>query len=258
MGIAAAFIQSRAGERAADIQSATATEGIAAQEAQFAQILELLGPSIEGGDLARERQLALLGLRGPEAQAAAQANIQQSPGQKFIRDRQERALLRNQAAIGGAGGGNVRTALQEQAAGFASQDQANAFNQLSAISGAGQVAAGGIGQFGQQSTNQITNLLQQSGQAQAGAVLNSAQAAGQVNQNAITGLAAFFSDSKLKEKIKKIGEIGCLNVYEWVWKTTGLDDIGFIAEEVREHFPELVSEHNGYLMVNYDQAIEAA
>lgn len=45
-----------------------------------------------------------------------------TPGQDFIRQRQERALARNAGRFGGTGGGNVLTALQEQAAGFAQQD----------------------------------------------------------------------------------------------------------------------------------------
>jgi len=230
--------------------------GIDVQNNQFSQILELLGPSIEGGDLARQQQLALLGLLGPEAQQEAQNQFQESPGQKFIRDRQERALVRNQSAIGGLGGGNIRTALNEQQAGFALQDQQNQFNRLSSVSSAGQNAATNIGQFGQNSANSISDLLAQSGNAQATGIFGAQQGRSANAQQAIQLGTALFSDSKLKENIKKIGKIGVLNVYEWKWKTTGLDDVGFIAEEVKNHFPDLVEEHNGYLRVDYEIAIQ--
>jgi len=259
MGIASGYISSKASKKAAKIQSDSASEGIEAQREQFNQILELLGPSIEGGDLAREQQLGMLGLRGPEAQAAAMKSFSESPSQKFIRERQQRALLRNSAAIGGLGGGNIRTALQEQAAGFASQDFNNAFNRLSSISGAGQAAAGNIGQFGQQSVGNISNLLQQSGQAQAAGHFGTAEAATNASNTFMQGLGTYlkFSDSRLKKNLNKIGKIGVLNVYEWIWKDTGLSDTGFIAQEVKESFPDLVSKVGDYLAVDYNKVLEA-
>lgn len=58
-----------------------------------------------------------------EELAAEEADIPTvTPGQEFIRERQRQALLRSAGAIGGLGGGRVRTALQQQAAGFAQQD----------------------------------------------------------------------------------------------------------------------------------------
>ena len=54
----------------ARIQAGTQA-GIAEQRRQFDVTQETLRPSIEAGDLAREQQLALLGLSGTEAQQAA-------------------------------------------------------------------------------------------------------------------------------------------------------------------------------------------
>lgn len=272
VGIAGSFLGARsagrAATRAADFQSGAAEQGIDVQNEQFQRILGLLGPSAEGGDLARQQQLALLGLLGPEAQQAAQNQFQESPGQQFIRERQQRALTRNQAAIGGLGGGNIRTALQEQAAGFAAQDFGNQFNRLGGLAGQGQQAGIALGQFGQASAANIGNLLTNRGAAQASGTLGRGEArAGLIGDfasgiiggiNPGAGTFFGFSDSKLKDNIKRIGKIGCLNVYEWTWKTTGLDDVGFIAEEVKEHFPDIVEEHNGFLRVNYDQAIQRA
>ena len=101
---------------------------------------EILDPISQRGELASSEQAALLGLLGPEAQEAAYGTLQQSPGQRFLRERQERALLRNSAAIGGLGGGNVRTALQQQAAGFAQEDINQRLAMLGALGSQGQAA----------------------------------------------------------------------------------------------------------------------
>jgi hypothetical protein len=149
-------------------------------------------PRIEGGNQAFSQQQALLGLSGQDAQQSAYGNIQESSGQRFLRERQERALVRNSSAIGGIGGGNVRTALQEQAAGFAMQDVDNQFNRLNAISTQGQNASNASGQVGSQptanaasnvqtnipggSTNSIINAQANRGAAQASGILAPAQA----------------------------------------------------------------------------------
>jgi hypothetical protein len=98
-------------------------------------------PRIEAGQQATAQQQALLGLSGQDAQKAAYGGIQESAGQRFLRERQQRALVRNSSAMGGLGGGNVRTALQEQAAGFAMQDVDNQFNRLSTVAAQGTPGA---------------------------------------------------------------------------------------------------------------------
>jgi hypothetical protein len=105
-----------------------------------------LNPFATAGVSALEQQQALLGMGGQAQQDAAFGAFRDSPGQKFMRDRAQKNLLRNSAAIGGLGGGNVRSALVEQGAGFAAQDFNNQFNRLGDIRTAGQNAAANIGQ----------------------------------------------------------------------------------------------------------------
>lgn len=93
------------------------------------------------GEQALQQEAALSGALGPEAQAQAIQAFSESPGQKYLREQQEQALLRNSAAIGGLGGGNVRTALQEQAFGIASTDQQRVLENLRSLAGRGQTAA---------------------------------------------------------------------------------------------------------------------
>ena len=225
----AAKVQAEAAQTGQEAQERAAQAGIEEQQRQFDITTQKLGsagvqnriqleraqrqqqaqldPFAQAGVSALEQQQALLGLGSPEQQAQAQQALTETPGQQFIRGRQEKALLRGAAAIGGLGGGNVRTALQQQATGFAQQDLANQFSRLQSLTGGGQQAAsqigqgqlqtgagigtGGIntaarqGQFGQAAAGNITNLLGQQGQAaQFGAQqVGAARAGGIQDQN---------------------------------------------------------------------------
>lgn len=116
-------------------------------------------PMAAQGAGASQQQAALSGALGPQAQQAAFANYTDSPGQKYMRDQQEQALLRNENALGGglSASGRVLSALQEQAAGNAAQNYNTNFSQL------GQVADRGA-----QATNAIANLRTGLGQSKAG------------------------------------------------------------------------------------------
>lgn len=129
-----------------------------------------------------------------EAQAQAFAKLQESPGQQFLRKRAQRNLVRNASAIGGLGGGNVRSALVEQGVGFAAQDLQNQFGRLGQLAGQGQAATTSVGQFGAQSAGNIANLNVAGSQARASGILGAQQARAQgqeqVAQFAGTALSA--------------------------------------------------------------------
>jgi len=99
-----------------------------------------LDPFIRGGQEAFAQRQALLGLGGEEARTAALSRFTESPGQVFLRERQERALLRNASALGGLGGGNVRAALQEQAFGRAQTDLDRQLARLTGVTREGLTA----------------------------------------------------------------------------------------------------------------------
>ena len=178
---------------AADVQAAATLAATGEQRRQFDVSQEQAEPFRQAGLGALEQQQALLGLSGPEAGAEAISQFQESPGQQFIRQRQERALLRNQAAIGGLGGGNVRTALQQQAAGFAQQDFQNQLSRLGGIAGQGQVATTNIAQLGAGTAGNIGNLLQAGGQAQASGILGSGAAQSRFTQQVGGAIAGSFA-----------------------------------------------------------------
>jgi hypothetical protein len=104
-----------------------------------------LTPYIEQGQGASQLQAALSGALGPEAQAQAYAQYQESPGVAFAREESERAQLRNAAALGGLSGGNIRDELSRRAVGTYMQDFGNQFNRMGTVADRGLSAAGVAG-----------------------------------------------------------------------------------------------------------------
>lgn len=131
-----------------------------------------------------------------EQQAQALEALNESPGQKFLRERAQKNLLRNTAAIGGLGGGNVRSALVEQGVGFAQQDIQNQFARLGQLAGQGQAATTSVGQFGQASAGQVSSLLQAGGNTRATGVLNQNQAFQQGLSGVFTGIGQALGDQQ--------------------------------------------------------------
>jgi hypothetical protein len=176
----------QAARRAADVQNQAGVNAANENRRQFDITQGNLQPRIDAGNQAIQQQQNLLGLNGSEAQQGAFDSFNESPGQKFLRDRGQRNLLRNSSAIGGLGGGNVRSALVEQGVGFAQQDFNNQFGRLGQIAGQGQAAATNVGQFGQNATNQINQNNINASEARASGILGrtqaNAQATGQLLQ----------------------------------------------------------------------------
>jgi hypothetical protein len=130
----------------------------------------------------------------------------------------------------------------------------------------GQNAAVGAGTQSANFANSAAGLLGQSGNALASGILGSqqAQAQGQQNIMGLAGLIAsmFSSDPELKTNIKKIGEIGPLDLVTWEWKdefedtiVSKMPTVGFLSTQVREFYPDYVVEYGGYDAVNYGELI---
>lgn len=112
----------------------------------YGNAIGTLNPSYQQGLKSQELQAALSGALGPQAQQTAYANYTASPGQEYLRNQQEQAILRNATALGGGLGAQpaVMQALQENAFGLAQTDFGNQFARLDAISNRGQSAAQSI------------------------------------------------------------------------------------------------------------------
>lgn len=116
--------------------------GLADLNARIASGASALEPFVNRGGQAFDLQMALSGALGPDAQRTAFANYNDSPGQDFLRQRGEQAVLRNASAVGGLGGSRVLQELQRQGVGLAQQDFSNQFDRLGQLSGMGLNSAG--------------------------------------------------------------------------------------------------------------------
>jgi hypothetical protein len=119
--------------------------------------LQPLAGYAQSGQDANAMQANLLGANGPAAQAAAMQQFQNSPGQDFLREEQERAVLRNSAATGGTQGGAVLEELQRRAYGRAG----TAFNERVA-------QLGGLGSQGLTASQGQAGIMGDTGMALSG------------------------------------------------------------------------------------------
>lgn len=251
----------KAARGAGDAQARASMAGVAEQRRQFDITQESFRPVIEAGNSARNQQMNYLGLNGVDEQKKAFDNFTASPGQQFLRNRAEKSLLRNASAIGGLGGGNVRTALQEQAVGLAQQDYGNQFSRLGAVAGQGNTAITNVGQFGASATNNISSGLADAGAARASGILGAqqarAQADGQLLQFGGAALGAF-SDRRLKTDIEEAGRDELGGIYNFRYKNGNQLFRGRMADELQTTSPDDVFEHeSGYLAVSAKFAPEA-
>ena len=166
---------------AANAQTSAANASIGEQRRQFDAIQKLLEPYVQGGTAAVGSQQDLLGLNGADAQQAAINSLQNGPQFTAMVNQGENALLQKASATGGLRGGNTEAALATFRPQMLSQLIDAQFSKLGSLSSLGQASAAGQAALGQQTGNNISNLLGQIGSAQAGSALASGQAT--VNQH---------------------------------------------------------------------------
>ena len=180
-------------ERAAAEQEEYANTALGEYQRQFDIGQENLAPWLEAGKGALGMQQDFLGLSGGEAQQAAYDNYSESPGQKFLRERGEKAIMRHYAGIGGLGGGGVRSALNKQGIGFAAQDFGNHYNRLAGMSNTGQTTGQQMSQQGQNFANQSAGQYGLIGNARASGIYGAQQADAQGMSGFRKGLGAIGS-----------------------------------------------------------------
>ena len=69
--------------------------------------------------------------------------------------------------------------------------------------------------------------------------------------------------SCLKENIEEIGQINDLKVYQWDWIAPAKDTVvglchtvGFMADEVKEKYPQFVKEFGSYDVIEYFELLD--
>ena len=194
-------MQSRSASKAADAQSEASERGIAEQRRQFDAVQEILRPYVTAGTTAigglqpyaaagapaLEQQQALLGLRGPEAQQAAIAAIEQGAGFQAQVRQGEEAILQGASATGGLRGGNIQAALGQFRPQMLQSEIDRQYGRLGGMTNLGltvtqnlaqlgQSSAAGTASAGLQTGARIAGLESQIGSAQAGGELASGKA----------------------------------------------------------------------------------
>lgn len=102
--------------------------------------------------------------------------------------------------------------------------------------------------------------------ARAPGILTDAQSEAQGNQNllntATTAAGIFFSDPALKVNAAPVGQVGDLTLYQWDWipeaQETVVSDsmtLGFMADEVKQKYPQHVYPYCGFDVVDYANLI---
>lgn len=181
-----------AANKAASAQQYAADQTIAEQRRQYDQTRTDLSPWMQQGQSAAASQGDLLGLNGPEAQAAAIAAQQGSPLYESLFRNGQNTLLQNASATGGLRGGNTQGALANFGKDTLAQVIEAQLTRLGGVSEQGQNAAAQVGNFGANAANSIGNALGDAGAAKAGAALaGGAATAGMVKDitGSLTGLA---------------------------------------------------------------------
>lgn len=156
----------------------------------FAGQAELTGklgaPQVFSGIAASQKQAALSGALGPEAQAQAFQQFQEDPGTEFLRDQGLRLIESGAGAGGQLGGGNRLRELTKFSQGLALQNLSSRFGQLGDVSRTGLQGAQIFGGFAERAKFAEAQAIQQEAQARAGGVLG----AGGARSGGIEGFAA--------------------------------------------------------------------
>lgn len=205
---------------------------------------------------------------------------QLSPGYNFQRQQGQQGVLNGDESSVGALSGAAQKDLIGFNQGFANTSFNNAYNMYQTQQGNIYDRLAGVAQLGQASASntgqQGTALAGQA--AQSATNVGTAQAAGQVGvANAYSGVAsnlgsmaylyanqgggmqpqegqsAAYSDRRLKEDIKRIGETFTgLPLYSFRYKGDSQYHTGPMADEVRKVQPEaVITDKNGFDLVNY-------
>lgn len=160
-----------AASAAAQTQANSAQLGIDELRRQFDRLQELQAPYAQAGTGSLKAQQDLAGLNGPQAQAAAIAQLEGSPAFTAMQRQGETAILQNASATGGLRGGNTQAALAEFRPAMLAQLIDQQYGRLGGITSLGQNAAAGTGNAGMQTGANVASLLQQQGAATAGGQL---------------------------------------------------------------------------------------
>ena len=169
-------MQADAAGQAADAQAEASERSIEEQRRQFDAVQALLKPYVDIGPPALQQQQNLIGLGGPEAQAAAISALESSASYQDKIRQGEEAILQNASATGGLRGGNIQGALAQFRPAMLQSEIDRQYGRLAGMTTLGQQSAAGVGTAGMQTGARISGYEGDIGAAQAGGALASGRA----------------------------------------------------------------------------------
>lgn len=181
---------------------------------------------------------ALLGLGGSEAQQAGFDRYKDSMGYQFMMDSGSKAITGNQASRGLLNSGSTLKALTKFGQGTGAQYTKDYFSQLLDFGKLGLGAGSLLSDAGKTSTGTSSTHTENFGKALG---------------------AIFASDKRLKEDIIFVRElVPGINVYTFKYKGQDATNVGVMAQEVKEVFPEALgpTTPDGFMTVNYGRLNE--
>ena len=172
--ILSGIVGGKGADKAAKTQVAAYQKGIDEQHAEFSQTQANFAPFLQSGTKALTGTgglMDLIGLNGNDSQGSAYDALKASPAFTSLYGTGQDTILQNAAATGGLRGGNTQNSLANFGSSLLSTVIQQQLGNLGGLVNTGTGAANSLGSFGQQSTQNVTNLLGQQGQAQATGIL---------------------------------------------------------------------------------------
>jgi len=161
----------KAAKKAAAAQMAMMEKAIAEQRAAYSEGKQLLDPYSQAGLGGLQSYLAMLGQSGPEAQQAAIAGLEETPGYQAQLQAGQRALLQNASATGGLRGGNVQQGLAEFGSGLFGNYYNQQLDRLGQLQNQGLQTNTGLANLRAGQAANISNQFNMMGQAQGQGIL---------------------------------------------------------------------------------------
>lgn len=165
--------------------------GIGEQQRQFDTTRADFQPFRDTGVAGLGQLGDLIGVNGPEKQAAALGMIQGSPELAALFRNGEEAVLQNASATGGLRGGNTQRGLADFRSDAFNTVLQNQLSRLGGLAGMGMGSTEAVANFGQQKANSITELLGRIGGAKASGYLTR----GGINSQNWSNAGSFLDDA---------------------------------------------------------------
>lgn len=186
--IGGGLLASSGASKAANAQQQSDAAAIGEQHREFDQIQSNFAPYLKAGTGAIGGLGDLLGLNGNDKLGAAIGTLQNSPLYQSLYRNGLEANLQNASATGGLRGGNEARSLADFGQDTLASVIQNQITNLGGLAGLGENATNATSAFGANSADNISKLLQATGNAQANAATTQGAIWSNVFGNMIPGI----------------------------------------------------------------------